>query len=149
VRLVDAQRATPPPIAVITRTGELPARLFSDPDQPPIMVTCARSAARHDLGKDPSRRVLVAGEDSVDLTRAVALLRAQGMDRILCEGGPTLLDELLEADALAEICVTVAPKLAGSQPVGTRRPSPLPVPVEMRLEHALTCDGYVFLRYRR
>jgi riboflavin biosynthesis pyrimidine reductase len=145
VRLVDAQRPAAPPIAVITRTGELPTRLFSDPDQPPIVVTCARSAARH----DPSRRVLVAGEDSVDVTRAVALLRAQGMDRILCEGGPTLLDELVETDAVAEICVTVAPKLAGSQPVGTRRPSRLPVPAEMRLEHALECDGYLFLRYRR
>jgi riboflavin biosynthesis pyrimidine reductase len=145
VRLVDAQRPAAPPIAVITRTGELPTRLFSDPDQPPIVVTCARSAARH----DPSGRVLVAGEDSVDVTRAVALLRAQGMDRILCEGGPTLLDELVEADAVAEICVTVAPKLAGSQRVGTRRPSRLPVPVEMRLEHALECDGYLFLRYRR
>lgn len=148
VRLTDAQRAAPPPIAVITRTGELPARLFSEPDQPPIMVTCARSAARHDPGHDPCP-VLVAGEDSVDLTRAVALLRAQGMDRILCEGGPTLLDELVEADAVAEICVTLAPKLAGSQPVGTRRPARLPVPLEMRLEHVLTCDDYVFLKYRR
>ncbi|OBK50609.1 pyrimidine reductase family protein [Mycobacterium sp. 1081908.1] len=149
VRLADARRAAPPPIAVITRTGELPARLFSDPDQPPILVTCARSAARHDLGTDPRRRIVVAGEDSVDLTRAVALLRAQGMDRILCEGGPTLLDELVEADAVAEICVTLAPKLAGSQPVGTRRAARLPVPVEMRLEHALACDDYVYLKYRR
>jgi riboflavin biosynthesis pyrimidine reductase len=145
VRLTEARRGAPPPIAVVTRTGELPARLFSDPDQPPIVVTCARSAARH----DPSRRVLVAGEDSVDPGRAVALLRAQGMDRILCEGGPTLLDELVEADAVAEICVTLAPKLAGSQPVGSRRPSRLAVPVEMRLEHALTCEDYVFLKYRR
>jgi riboflavin biosynthesis pyrimidine reductase len=145
VRLTDTQRTTPPPIAVVSRTGELPTRLLSDPDQPPILVTCARSAARH----DPGRRVLVAGENSVDLTHAVALLRAQGMDRILCEGGPTLLDELVEADAVAEICVTLAPKLAGHQPVGSRRPSRLPVPVDMRLEHALACDDYVFLKYRR
>jgi riboflavin biosynthesis pyrimidine reductase len=145
VRLTDTQRTTPPPIAVVSRTGELPTRLVSDPAQPPILVTCARSPARH----DPGRRVLVAGEDSVDLARAVALLRAQGMDRILCEGGPTLLDELVEADAVAEICVTLAPKLAGHQPVGSRRPSALPVPVEMRLEHALAYDDYVFLKYCR
>ncbi|OBI82933.1 pyrimidine reductase family protein [Mycobacterium sp. 1245805.9] len=145
VRLPDARRDAPPPIAVITRTGELPARLFSEPAQPPIVVTCARSAAR----QDPRRQTLVAGEDSVDVTRAVALLRAQGMERILCEGGPTLLDELVDADAVAEICVTVAPKLAGSQPVGGRRPSRLSVPVGMRLEHALAYDDYVFLKYRR
>jgi riboflavin biosynthesis pyrimidine reductase len=145
VRLTDTQRATPPPIAVISRTGALPPRLFSNPDQPPILVTCARSAAR----EDPRRRVLVAGEDSVDMTRALALLRAQGMSRVLCEGGPTLLDELVDADAVAEVCVTLAPKLAGSQPVGQRKPSRLSIPVAMRLEHALTYDDYLFLRYRR
>ncbi|OBG61798.1 MULTISPECIES: pyrimidine reductase family protein [unclassified Mycobacterium] len=148
VRLTDAGPAAPPPIAVVSRSGRLPARLLGDPAQPPIVVTCARAAAREDPGD--GRRVVVAGEDSVDVARAVALLRERGMHRILCEGGPTLLDELVEADAVDEICVTLAPKLAASQPVG-RRPtaSPLPAPVTMRLEHALVCDGYVFLRYRR
>jgi riboflavin biosynthesis pyrimidine reductase len=158
VRLTDAQRARrhgegqtrPPPIAVISRTGELPARLFSNPDQPPILLTCAQSAARRDLTGDRRWRVLVAGEDSVDVAHAVALLGAHGMHRILCEGGPTLLDELVDADAVAEICVTLAPKLAASQPVGHRlQPSRLPVPVAMRLEHALVYDEYLFLKYRR
>jgi riboflavin biosynthesis pyrimidine reductase len=145
VRLTDQRRSMPPPIAVISRTGELPERLFGNPDQPPILVTCSRSAAR----EDPRRRVLVAGDDSVDVARALALLRAQGMNRVLCEGGPTVLDELVDADAISEICVTLAPKLAGNQPLGHREPSRLSVPVAMRLEHALTCDGYLFLKYRR
>ncbi len=132
VQLTDAQRAvrrdegrtTPPPIAVISRTGELPTKLFSDPEQPPILLTCAQGAARREVDDDRWRQVLVAGEDSVDVAHAVALLRAQGMQRILCEGGPMLLDGLVDADAVAEICVTLAPKLASSQPVGHRlRPS--------------------------
>jgi riboflavin biosynthesis pyrimidine reductase len=85
----------------------------------------------------------------VDVTLAVALLRAHGMHRILCEGGPTLLDELVDADAVVEICVTVAPKLAASQPLGQRLPSRLPTPVTMQLEHALVYDDYLFLKYRR
>jgi riboflavin biosynthesis pyrimidine reductase len=158
VRLTPAQRArrhregraTPPPIAVISRTGELPARLFGDPDQPPILVTCARSPARRDVGDDHRRRVLVAGDESVDVPGAVAALREAGMHRVLCEGGPTLLDALVEADAVAEICVTLAPKLAASQPVGHRpHPSHLPAPHVMRLEHALVHDDYVFMKYRR
>ncbi len=142
-------RPKPPPIAVVSRSGELPARLFSDPAQPPILVTCARTAARY--GPDDDRQhVMVAGEDAVDVAHAVAMLREQGMHRILCEGGPTLLDELVEADAVTEICVTLAPKLAASQPVGHRlHPARLPAPVTMSLEHALVCDGYLFLRYRR
>ena len=78
VRLTDAQRdqrhregrTAPPPIAVISRSGELPARLLGDPDQPPILLTCARSAQRRRLNDDPRRRVLVAGEDAVDVRRA-------------------------------------------------------------------------------
>jgi riboflavin biosynthesis pyrimidine reductase len=150
VRLTDAQREkrhaegrpAPPPIAVISRTGALPTTLFSEPEQPPILVTCARSAARHPLS-------LIAGEDSVDVTRALALLRAQGMGRILCEGGPTLLDELVDADAIDEICVTLAPKLAGSQPLGRRQLSRLSLPAAMRLEHALAHGDYLYLKYRR
>jgi riboflavin biosynthesis pyrimidine reductase len=85
-----------------------------------------------------------------DTARAVALLRAHGMHRILCEGGSTVLDELVDADAIVEICVTLAPKLAASRPVGHRlRPSLLPVPVALRLDHALVYDDYLFLKYRR
>ena len=158
VTLTDAARArrehegrpAPPPIAVVSLSGALPDRLFSNPEQPPIVVTCARSAARHDADRDDRQRLLVAGEDSVDVSRAVAMLREQGMHQILCEGGPTLLDELVEADAVAEICVTLAPKLAASQPAGHRpAPAGLPAPVSMRLAHALVCDDYLFLKYRR
>jgi len=148
----DEGRGAPPPIAVISRTGTLPARLFGDPEQPPILVTCARAPARRDPDTDTDhrRRVLVAGDESVDVPGAVALLRQAGMARVLCEGGPTLLDALVEADAVAEICVTLAPKLAASQPVGQRKhPSRLPAPHAMRLEHALVHDDYVIMKYRR
>ena len=158
VRLTEAQQAQrrrhgrikPPPIAVISRTGELPTRLVSDPDQPPLLVTCGQSPARPDVVGNQRCGVLVAGEGSVDVVRAIALLRSHGLSRILCEGGPTLLDELVDADAVDEICVTLAPKLVAHQPVGLRRrPSQLPMPTMLRLEHALTCDDYVFLKYCR
>lgn len=158
VKLSDAARArrqhegrfVPPPVAVISRSGELPARLFSNPEQPPILVTCAHTAARLDPGNDDRQQIMVAGEDTVDVARAVAMLRERGMHRILCEGGPTLLDELVEADAVTELCVTLAPRLAASQPVGYRvHPARLPAPVTMRLAHALVCDDYLFLKYCR
>ncbi len=156
VRLTPEQRARrhaegrtePPPIAVISRTGELPPGLYADPDRPPLVVTCARASGA--LGDDRRRRVIVAGEDSVDVAAAVTLLREADMPRILCEGGPTVLDALVEADAVTEICVTLAPKLAASQPVGHRlERSRLPAPRAMRLEHALVHDDYVFMKYRR
>jgi riboflavin biosynthesis pyrimidine reductase len=143
-------RTTAPPIAVISRTGNLPDRLFSNPDQPPILVTSALAAERGGLVSDRRWQVLIAGEDTVDVGQAVALLRAQGMHRILCEGGPTLLDALVDADAVVEICVTLAPKLAANQPVGLRSvPSGLALPIAMRLGHALVHDDFLFLKYRR
>lgn len=64
--------------------------------------------------------------------------------------GETPLDELVDADAVVEICVTLAPQLPASQPVGHRlQPSRLPVPVALRLEHALVYDDHLFLKYRR
>jgi riboflavin biosynthesis pyrimidine reductase len=143
-------KTKPPPIAVISRTCELPSRLVSDPSQPPLLVTCADSAAQHDGTSDQRCGVLVAGEDSVDVALAVALLRTHGLSRVLCEGGPTLLDELVDADIVVEVCVTLAPKLAASQPVGHRRqPSRLTLPAALRLQHALVYDDYLFLKYRR
>ncbi|MCV7413488.1 pyrimidine reductase family protein [Mycobacterium florentinum] len=158
VQLSDAQqaernrggRSKPPPVAVISRSGVLPTRLVSDPSQPPLLVTCAESAVWHNRNSDQRCGVLVAGEETVDVARAVALLRAHGLTRILCEGGPTLLDELVDADVVVEVCVTLAPKLAASQPAGhRRRPSRLPLPATLRLQHALAYDDYLFLKYRR
>lgn len=84
VQLSDAQqaernrggRSKPPPVAVISRSGVLPTRLVSDPSQPPLLVTCAESAVWHNRNSDQRCGVLVAGEETVDVARAVALLRA-------------------------------------------------------------------------
>jgi riboflavin biosynthesis pyrimidine reductase len=139
----------PPPIAVVSQSGRLPPTLFVEPSSTPILVTSSSAARAHALHSDPRWRLLVAGEDTVDLAAATRELSAIGMRRILCEGGPTLLDQLIEADIVDEICVTIAPLLAGSQPVGRRTPSRQPVPASLELRHALLCDSYIFLRYRR
>jgi riboflavin biosynthesis pyrimidine reductase len=158
VRLSESQQAErhaegrpdPPPIAVVSRTGNLPARLLIDPYQQPILVTTERAAPLGDEPEDRLSRVFAAGQETVDIVRVVRLLGDAGMPRILCEGGPTLLDEMVQAGVVDEICVTIAPKLAASQPVRSgAQSSRLPVPVGMKLDHVLVHDDYVFLKYRR
>lgn len=144
----DRHGQPPPPIAVVSHTGRLPATLFDGPQQP-ILVTSNRAADTHRLAEDTRWQAILAGDDDVDLAAAVGLLRAAGLRRILCEGGPTVLDQLVEADLVDEICVTIAPLLAGSQPLGNRPPSQRSLPSSLALGHALLCDGYMFLRYRR
>jgi riboflavin biosynthesis pyrimidine reductase len=158
VRLTQTQQAErdaegrpdPPPVAVVSRSGKLPPTLSSDPYQPPILVTTERAAPPRHAPADRLSRVFAAGADTVDLVRVVDMLGAAGMPRILCEGGPTLLDELVEVGAVDEICVTLAPKLAAGQPIrADTPPSQLAVPVGMQLDHVLVHQDYVFLKYRR
>lgn len=141
-----------PPIAVVTRSGELdPAGpLFTDTQVPPIVITTekapeTRRAALTRAGAD----VIVAGVDDVDLGQAIALLGERGLRRIDCEGGPMLFGDLIAADLVDQLCLTVAPLLAGA---GARRIAfgrPAPEPRRMDLASVLFEDGFTMFRYRR
>jgi riboflavin biosynthesis pyrimidine reductase len=43
----------------------------------------------------------------------LAGLACRGLHRVHCEGGPALFGELVAADAIDELCLTVAPLLVG------------------------------------
>lgn len=156
VRLTAEQRAERrerwgitdiPPVAVVTRSGQLPASLFAEPSQRPLLVTTAELArTRADLRQRAD--LLLAGETEVDLAAAIERLRARGFQRILCEGGPTLLDELIAADLVDEMCLTVSPTLAAER-VGARHGAPMESPRRLTLRHSLTDGDYVYLRYGR
>jgi riboflavin biosynthesis pyrimidine reductase len=99
VRLLPDQRAQrialglsehPPPIAVVSQSGQLPETMFGS--TPPILITTARSARENTAIQETPCQVLVCGEDSVDIAEALTQLRDRGLPRVLCEGGPTLLD---------------------------------------------------------
>ncbi|MBM9467072.1 pyrimidine reductase family protein [Nakamurella leprariae] len=140
----------PPPLAVVTGRG-LPADspVFTDTVTPPIIVTTDAAAAS--VPADSGARVLVAGTDRVDLTAVIVALAGLGLHRISCEGGPALLAGLLAADLLDELCLTVAPLLAG--PGGERLlpADAVPAPGSRRwqLRDRHDEDDLLFLRYRR
>lgn len=156
VRLSEQQRAERaadgrtalPPIAVVSRTGRLPESLFDDPTQRPILITSTEAVKRYGLRPDTRREVVLAGDEDVDLSLAIEALTDAGMGRILCEGGPTLLNELVAAGLLTELCVTTAPRLAGTQPVGAASTiSTLPRPGNLSLRHVLVHEQFLFSRY--
>ena len=138
----------PPPIAVVSQSGRLPDTMLGAFPRP-ILVTSAHAVhSNPDVGDLPCE-VLTCGDQEVDIADAVAQLRTRGGGRILCEGGPTLLDELVAADLVDELCVTLAPVLAGCQPLG-RAAAPMSAPTRLHLEQTLLDDGgYLYLRYRR
>mgnify|MGYP000911156434 CR=1 FL=1 len=152
-----AHQPPAPAIAVVSRSLDLDlgSPLFADPLVPTIVITCgAADPARLDAVAERAD-VVVAGDDDVDLHRAVKSLNERGLHRVHAEGGPHLLAQLAAAGLLDELLLTVSPVLAGGAYAGegpvprVLAGVPLPdAPRPLLLHHALEDDGTLFLDYR-
>ena len=69
---------------------------------------------------------------------------------MLCEGGPRLMRDLVAADALDELCLTIEPLLvAGDRLRITSGGDDRARRSRMRLRHLLEADGVLFARYTK
>jgi riboflavin biosynthesis pyrimidine reductase len=117
-------RSAAPTLVVVSRSGNLPLQLAAPPDFDDagqvLLATSAAAqaraveAAREALGES---NVLVLGEDGVDVSALLEHLTGRGLRRMLTEGGPQLLRDMVAAGVLDELCLTVVPHLlAGEHP---------------------------------
>jgi riboflavin biosynthesis pyrimidine reductase len=111
-------------------------------------VTTAHLAHAHPELREHAD-LLIAGDTAVDIGAAITTLQAGGMRRILCEGGPTLLDELVANDLVDEMCLTISPTLAASATMDRPGAHALTAPTRLALGHVVTVEDYVYLRYVR
>ncbi|MCA5893946.1 dihydrofolate reductase family protein [Isoptericola sp. NEAU-Y5] len=122
----EAAPDAPLELALVTRTGQVPVALAAA-ERPPYVIT-------GDLGAPaaaavlPADRVIVAAPappsgtaaagaadpGAVDLRAGLDALAARGLGHVLCEGGPHLLDAMLRAELVDDLCVTTSPHLAGA-----------------------------------
>jgi riboflavin biosynthesis pyrimidine reductase len=115
LRAARAARGQAPDLelALVTASGALPEGLRGT-SRPPFVLTVDANPRladlRAELGAD---RVVVAGEDGVDLAAALDALAARGLTRVLAEGGPRLLTDLVRADQVDELCLTSSPLVVG------------------------------------
>lgn len=134
------------PIAVVTRRGRVPEGLRDCEPGQVLVVTCADAEgldrARGLLGDE---QVVVAGEGAVDLAAAVALLHERGLRQLLCEGGPSLLGDLLAAGLVDELCTTVVPLVVGGDARRIVIAGGMRVPLELRM--LAEDEGTVFARW--
>lgn len=139
-----------PRLAVVTARGSLSPelRIFTGDGPPPLIVTVSSALAdRPDLNQ--LGEVLIAGEETVEPTAMLDGLRRLGLERVLCEGGPYLLNSLVDADLVDDMCLTVTPFLAGSQPTTLQPASTRIAPTRLSLRHVLQRDGLLYTRYSR
>lgn len=137
-----------PSLVVVTGSGLLDGE--SAKLRGAIVATSRRGAerARESAGEEAE----VVAMDPLDVREIVTMLSERGHERILTEGGPKLMGQLLQAELVDELFLTVSPIVAG----GGQRPRPtlaasvdlLPAgPASARLLSVRRRGSYLFLRY--
>jgi riboflavin biosynthesis pyrimidine reductase len=160
-------RPPTPPIAVVTRRMfglEADSPLFSAGPGLARTIVLTTEAAPAALRTVVAARaeVIVTGSESVSPAAMVGALAQRGYRRVLTEGGPRLLEQIVAAGLLDELCLTVSPVLAGgcadrilaTPPDGGTRAENARLPdqlgvTSMRLAHVLEDDGHLLCRYLR
>jgi riboflavin biosynthesis pyrimidine reductase len=153
-----------PVIALVSRslTFDLTSALFTEAEQDrsiqrPIIITAADSDPEQRRALSKVATVVVAGTTHVDLSLAFDHLVGAGYSRILCEGGPSLLGDLVAGNHLNELDLTMSPQLIGAgmsilEPtrapeVAARTRTETAGPWPFELAHIVEADSMLMLRY--
>lgn len=141
--------AAPPPIAVVTGSADIDPdlELFTGAESPTVVLTTEAAPAERRAALARRADLVVVGEERVDLAAAVAALAERGHRRLLCEGGPGLLAQVVVAGLLDELCMTLSPVLAAGDAGRILGGPAFDPPVRLRLAHALQDEGFLLLRY--
>ena len=131
-RALRSGRTPTPPIAVISARLDLdpdgPLIAAAPPDARTIVITAAQAPQDIRARLEPNADVLVAGDKTVDLKAAVSALAGRGYRRLLAEGGRHLLGQLIQANLVDELCLTIGTLVAGPGPGRNRGRCPDPNP---------------------
>jgi riboflavin biosynthesis pyrimidine reductase len=144
------------PLYVVTASGDLdPAHAaFTAPETRVSILTTNAGAGVLDGVLPPHVDVLALGAGAtVEPAAVVSCIADRNGGLILCEGGPTLLGDLLRARLVDELFVTQAPQLAGRDELHRRlglvegfAATPDEAP-RLQLHSLRRGDDHVFLRY--
>lgn len=120
----EMRLAPQPTTIVVTASGDLdPSHAgLNAADVPVIVATTSAGAARLAKLRLPANlRVEAVGDgDTVPADGLLELVRSTGARVALCEGGPHLFGQLLEARLVDELFLTLAPQVLGRDAAGRR-----------------------------
>ncbi|MFI1421318.1 pyrimidine reductase family protein [Streptomyces sp. NPDC020731] len=150
----EASGQGPAPVIAVVTAGldlDFSLPLFTSPLVPTLLLTGAGAAPdRVAAAEKAGARVVTAGEGgAVDPARAVRALADLGHTRLLTEGGPRLLGQLVAAGVLDELCLTVSPMLTAGDAQRIAGGPSVTLPRRFTLKSMLEEDGFLFTRYQR
>jgi riboflavin biosynthesis pyrimidine reductase len=160
--VIDAYRTSrhgnpdPPPLVVVSASGDLPAHVALDrPATRTAVLTSTAGAGRVRRAHPAVEVIEVATDGGIEGAAVIAAVSgALGPGLLLCEGGPSLFARLLGAGAVHELFLTVAPRIAGREHDQARPgivdgwaadPGALR---DATLASVRRSDDHLFLRYR-
>jgi len=135
-------------LAVVTASGDLSGHRLAPDDLSRVIVLCAASASGRARASLPGAKVItvVADGDRIASAAILAALAEVGLASVVCEGGPGLAAQFIQAGLVDELCLTTSP-IVGD----VRLPILSGVRLDDRhatLEHLLVDDAsFVFARW--
>jgi riboflavin biosynthesis pyrimidine reductase len=139
-----------PLLVVVTASGAI------DPRQPALhdalIVTTPAGEARLRGTLPAGARIVAPAAGPVPARALIDLLRADGLQAILTEGGPQLAGELFHAGLIDELFLTTAPRLFGRAPGDERKSLVSGADLggqSLTLASVRRHESFLFLRYTR
>lgn len=139
-----------PTLVVVSGRLDLPAdhRVFSSPAARVVVVTHAEAPTDRRAALSEVAEVVTIGDHAVDLPALVGWCHEEGLDAVLCEGGPALAGAFAAADLVDELFVTVSPTLVGGHASRLVVGPELDPPTDLDLVGLQRHHAEVLLRYR-
>ncbi|QKW09908.1 pyrimidine reductase family protein [Streptomyces sp. NA04227] len=142
-----------PVMAVVSASLDLDFSLplFTETVTPTLVLTGAEAPAdRVAAARAAGAQIVIAGSArGVEPARMVAALAERGLTRLLTEGGPSLLGQLVAANVLDELCLSVAPVLTAGHAQRIAGGPTVEVPERFILSSLIEEAGFLFTRYCR
>ena len=149
VRRAAEGQAPAPVLTIVSGSLDLEwdGELFKDSTMRPLVIT--GSTADPDAVERAGKHcdVVVTDDESVGARTVLEVLERRGLRRIVCEGGPTLLESMVVAGLLDEADITISPMFAGT--ARTPRTSGLDETAGFELQHVLHAESFLMARYTR
>ncbi len=149
-----------PAIALVTGRANLDTSspLFADATTRTIVITSEAAPTDKRAAIAEVADLIVCGSTGVDLPGALRELASRGIQRVLCEGGPHLLGDLVAAGCLDDLCLTTSPLLVGGQATDAKGnehdpgrilagPTGLPNGTKLALASLIEADGSLMARW--